>query len=70
MNELPPVRIRALPPAVAVSQRPSKLYTQQKYDLFSSLEAYTRARAKKISEATLNMLMHTIPVRDMKGFRI
>ena len=60
MNELPPVRIRTLPPAVVVSQRPSKLYTQPKYDLFSSLEAYTRARAKIFFEATLNMLMHIL----------
>jgi len=60
MNELPPVRIRTLPPAVVVSQRPSKLYTQPKYDLFSSLEACTRARAKKNCEATLNMLMHIL----------
>jgi len=56
MNEFPPVRIRTLPPAVVVSQRPSRLYTQRKYDLFSSLEAYTRARAKRISEATLYFL--------------
>ena len=31
MNELPPVRIRTLPPAVVVSQRPSKLYTPLKW---------------------------------------
>jgi len=48
MNELPPVRIRTLPPAVVMSQRPSKLYAQPKYDLFPPLEAYTRAGAKKI----------------------
>ena len=60
MKEFPPVRIRTLPSAVVVSQRPSKLYTQRKYNLFSSLKAYTRARAKTISEATLNMLMHIL----------
>jgi len=59
-SELPPVRTRPLPLAVIVSQRPSKLYTQQKYDLFASPKAYTIARAKKIFEATSNMLIHVL----------